>query len=166
MNSAILVSGLLVLIIISAIIFISRNMVTKDHYSLSIKESMDLCELPVVTFINNGNKYNFLLDTGSTVNHICSDSIATMISKDTDSKICNHGFSGEAGISSGKVVDLEFRDLVFSTELFVSDCLKDTFDKIKKLTGVTVHGLLGSSFFAKYKYVIDYYNLKAYPAVK
>ena len=32
---------------------------------MSFKESMDLVELPIITFYNNGKKLNFLLDTGA-----------------------------------------------------------------------------------------------------
>lgn len=50
---------------------------------MSFKESMDLVELPIITFYNNGKKLNFLLDTGAN-NSIINKSVI----KDLDYKEC------------------------------------------------------------------------------
>ena len=40
--------------------------------------------------------------------------------------------------------------------------MKEAFGNIKKETGVTIHGILGSDFFTRYKYVLDFDKLIFY----
>ena len=40
--------------------------------------------------------------------------------------------------------------------------MSDAFGHIKKDTGVTVHGIIGSLFFNEFKYVLDFDELIAY----
>ena len=47
-------------------------------------------------------------------------------------------------------------------ECFLISDMDEVFSNIKTETGVLIHGILGSNFFAKYKYIIDYDSLALY----
>ena len=47
-----------------------REIVVKNRSKISFMESMNLTDLPVITFTNNDTKLNFLLDTGSDSSYI------------------------------------------------------------------------------------------------
>ena len=49
---------------------IRRKKIDPAIGKISFRESMDLVQLPIVTFMNNGKKLNFLLDTGASYSSI------------------------------------------------------------------------------------------------
>lgn len=128
---------------------------------MSFKESMDLASLPIVTFYQGDKKYNFLLDTGSTMNII-----------DATSKIEYTVEDGEKGTVTGvngvptevtyAKVNLFYKQKEFTTMVQVTD-MREAFAFVKGETGVTLHGILGNNFFSEYGYILDYYNMIAYP---
>lgn len=130
--------------------------------TISLKESMDLCNLPVITFINNGNKFHFVLDTGSSESHVSESAIANMVGEDSNRSISVQGFTGSAESVNAKVVDLIYKDKVFTTEVFVSSALDSSFADIKQNLGVQLHGIIGSTFMKNYGYVLDFDDLIAY----
>lgn len=130
--------------------------------TISLKESMDLCNLPVVTFMNNGNKFNFVLDTGANENHISESAMSNMVGEASDRQIQVQGFTGSAESNHGKFVDLIYKDRVFTTEIFVSPALDQSFAEIKQNLGVQLHGIIGSAFLKEHGYVLDFYDLIAY----
>lgn len=154
---------LIVIVALIAVVYIyylyERNL--HRPCSMSFKESLDLTELPVVTFYHGKIKLNFLLDTGSTHSHINET-----IVKKLNYTPCNHtiGVSGMEGTERELLactVDLQYKKTNF-TENFVINPLDEVFTRIKQNSGVQLHGILGNSFFQKYKYVIDFNELIAY----
>ena len=49
----------------------------------------------------------------------------------------------------------------YTCEYVIAD-MSAPFNDIKRETGVTLHGIIGTKFFAKYNYVIDFEKLVAY----
>ena len=49
----------------------------------------------------------------------------------------------------------------FEVQLNINN-MSEAFGFIKKESGVQIHGILGSLFFQKYKYILDFDSLKAY----
>lgn len=154
---------ILVVVIIAGIVNLFGVGDRKSKFdTISLKESMDLCSLPVVTLINNGNKFNFVFDTGATENHVSKSAMANMVGISLDRQIQVQGFTGSAETNGGKTVDLIYKDMVFTTEIFVSPALDNTFAEIKSNLGVQLHGIIGSAFLREHGYVLDFYDLIAY----
>lgn len=130
--------------------------------NMSFKEAMDLIELPVVTFYNGDKKLNFLLDTGSNISQINSSILPLLDHKKIEEKDMD-----VTGIEGNKV-NTEFCEMAitYKGQDFVGDfCihdLDDAFAIVKEESGVQIHGILGSLFFQKYKYVFDFESLIAY----
>ena len=128
---------------------------------MSFKESMDLTELPIVTFYTeNNNKLNFLLDTGSNTSYINEKVLNSIKHKKLPytSKVMGLGEQQECQFI--KTI-FYYKDYQFECVLQSID-LSNTFDQIKNDSGVSIHGILGSRFFAQYKYVLDFNELIAY----
>lgn len=128
---------------------------------MSFKESLDLAELPVVTFYQGDQKLNFLLDTGSN-NCIIDSSILNKIEHKKLNLTSN--LIGLDNIS--RTVDLctikmSYKNNTFEYQYLIQD-MKGPFDAIKKDTGVTINGILGSRFFNDFRYVLDFAELIAY----
>ena len=128
---------------------------------MSFKEVFDLVGFPIITFMNNGKKYHFLFDTGSNNNVINSSLIKELKCE----KASTSGFlSGLDGISH----EVEHYNITFSYKnqeypfVYIAKDLDETFRLFKKDFGVQLSGMIGTGFFAKYQYVIDFKDFIAY----
>lgn len=156
------VIGILLLVILVAITInaIEDNR-KKNESKISFRESIDLTELPVVTFYNGDKKLNFLLDTGSNVSHINSSVIHLLDHTKTDQKTDTIGMEGNKVSNDICKMTVYYRNQRFEEDFIISD-LNNAFDIIKQEDGVQIHGILGSKFFEKYRYVLDFSELIAY----
>ena len=151
----------LIVIVVAIIINAIEDNRKKNASKISFRESMDLTELPVVTFYNGDKKLNFLLDTGSNVSHINSSVIHLLDHTKTDQKTDTIGMEGNKVSNDICKMTVYYRNQRFEEDFIISD-LNDAFDIIKQEDGVQIHGILGSKFFEKYKYVLDFSELIAY----
>ena len=131
---------------------------------MSFRETMDLCDLPIVTFINNGNKFNFLLDTGASKSVINTEVLQSMSYKEANISGNVYGLDGKKYETSYVNVLLNYRGKEYEEEFQVLD-MSAPFGNLKNDFGINVHGILASSFFEKYRYILDYNELVAYSVV-
>ena len=154
--------GILLLVIVVAIIINAVEEVSKrNNTKISFRESMDLTELPVVTFYNGDKKLNFLLDTGSNISHINSSSLSLLEHKKIDMQAETMGFEGNKVSNEFCRMTVFYKNQKFEDEFSITD-LDEAFNVIKQENGVQIHGILGSKFFEKYRYVLDFSELIAY----
>ena len=154
-------------VVVLSIVVIVALMVNKvQDYSrkrvkMSFRESMNLTELPVVTFYNGTNKLNFLLDTGSNMCVINSRNIKSLSYTKPNEGGTIHGMEGNIVGVEYISMDFTYNDKLYTSTFQVVD-MQDAFDIVKQESGVTIHGILGSKFFEEYKYVLDFKELIAY----
>ena len=159
----VIISLVIVSILILMICYVIKIRRRKDI--MSLKESLDLTGIPIVTFTQENVKYNFLLDTGSDISYINSKIVDNSAIKyeATDYKVA--GFISAGGLSSSdiKIIDIpfEYKRTSFKESFAVLD-LTESFAQIKEENGVTLHGILGNTFFTKYGYILDFKELKFY----
>ena len=132
---------------------------TKDE--MSFRAAFDLTELPVITLYQGDRKFNFLLDTGSNSSIIDSNVLDKIKYETNDVKSNLFGMEGKNRIVNMCTISLYFKDREYTYDYLIND-MKDAFDGIKRETGVTIHGIIGSKFFNKFKYVLDFDKLIAY----
>ena len=58
-------------------------------------------------------------------------------------------------------MSVTYKNQVFEEEFGIAD-LDEAFSVVKQESGVQIHGILGSKFFERYKYVLDFKELIAY----
>ena len=135
--------------------------VRKKSSEISFREAMDLAELPVITFYNGDKKINFLLDTGSNISYLNESIVSSLVTESTGEE------SNIIGIEGNKVnckickMIIRRKNREFEEEFSIAD-LDKAFSIVKKESGVQIHGILGSRFFEKYKYVLDFKDYIAY----
>ena len=161
----ILILGIVgVVILVLVIVFIINtidDIRKRNNSKISFKEAMDLVELPVVTFYNGGTKLNFLLDTGSNVSYINSSIIPLLVHEKTDKEMNTIGIEGNKVSNQFCKMSVTYKNQVFEEEFSIAD-LDEAFGVVKQESGVQIHGILGSKFFERYKYVLDFKELIAY----
>ena len=159
----IIVALMTVLLIFSTAIILRAFYYTKkrDEGRISFKESIDLVSLPVITFMSNGRKLNFLLDSGSSTSFINVKSLEGSSHKMLEKRGKTYGMEGVEKDNRTCIVDFQYKTMNFTVELCALD-LSMSFDKLKSDTGVQMDGILGCEFFGKYKSVIDFEELAFY----
>lgn len=129
---------------------------------ISFRETMDLVDLPIITFKNNDKKFNFLLDTGANFSTLNHSNLKDLEYLNVEDKGTYSGIDGIELESSFVMMDVSYKEKVY-TDMFQVIDLDAAFDSIKAESGITLHGILGNSFFQKYKYVLNFDELVAYP---
>lgn len=151
-----------VLAILTLVALIIYNTRAKKTTSIPFKESMELVRLPIVTFKNGNTKLHFLLDTGSDDSFITSSILKKVKIKGELNKVTSIATGGGNINSKGIVImDIQYKDKVFENTFIVSD-MDEAFQSAVGNRGVHLHGILGSVFFERYKYMIDFKEMTAY----
>jgi predicted aspartyl protease len=151
----------IILIITAAIITGILAGIKKKNSEISFREAMDLVELPVITFYNGDRKINFLLDTGSNISYLNKSIVSSLVVESTGEE------SNIIGIEGNKVnckickMIIRRKNQEFEEEFSIAD-LDKAFRIVREESGVQIHGILGSRFFEKYKYVLDFKDYIAY----
>lgn len=156
-----IIGVLMIVLVIAVIINIIEENKRRRNSKISFRESMELVELPVVTFYNGSKKLNFLLDTGSNKSIINKAILSELNHEMLDEKESTFGMEGNNVETEICSMTVYYRKNKFNEVFSVID-MSAAFDMVKQESGVQIHGILGSKFFEKYKYVLDYNDLSAY----
>lgn len=157
-----MVIGIILIIIALIIISIAiKRHIVKGHSTVSFQEAMNLVELPIITVQNNNTKINLLLDTGSNSSYISPSILKDLKHNELEISNTTVGFGGGATHTKGCNMEIKYKKLTFEDTFIVMQS-DDVFTAIKQECGVQVHGILGSKFFDRYSYVIDFGELIAY----
>lgn len=160
-----------IIIIIIAVVALALIINAVEAYGkisknkISFKEAMDLAELPVITFYQGENKYNFLLDTGSNHSHICKSSTGKLIGNLLEGEVNVQGVGGGTAITRAINTKFKYKNKTYEITLLIGEHLDDTFKSIKESTGVTIHGIIGNSFLSDNRYVLDFDEFIAYSKI-
>lgn len=154
MTLTIIMTVVFVLVVAEFIVIEHKSHVI-NKYKISFKEALDLCDLPVITLYQGDKKFNFLLDTGSNRSHICKDFIDDLEIKNVNKNTQVSGIEGTYIDVGQGVIELQYKDRKMKDLFLISDLTK-AFDNLKASYGVQLHGILGTSFFNRYKYIIDF----------
>ena len=147
------------------LLYVERKRKTLEKRNMSFLESINLTGLPIVSFVNNDKVVNLVLDTGSNTNIIDCEALKSLEHKISDVKNSVIGIAGQTNESKYILIPLEYKHKVYDVVCMSAD-ISQTLSAIKEEYGVTVHGLLGTGFFTKYKYILDFNSMVAYSKLK
>lgn len=153
----------IVLLLVCIAALIAHFIVDKKgcNYKISFRESMDLTELPIITFYNNGKKYNFLLDSGANNSVIDASTLNGMSYEIAKELGTLYGMEGNKSKVLYANITLKYKDNDYEDKFQVVD-MSAAFGNIKAESGVNLSGILGTNFFTKYQYVLDFEEMIAY----
>jgi hypothetical protein len=143
-------------------IMMNRRKLSPRLDKISFRESMNLIELPIITFENNGKKLNFLLDTGASYSSINEADLEGVAYVKTGDVGCGMGIEGNMQEDREYIrMMIDYNNKIYEEKFQILD-LSQAFGLLKKEYGVTLHGILGNTFFTKYEYVLNFAELVAY----
>lgn len=150
----------IVLAVIGA--YIMYASICKNKSVMSFKQAIDLCNMPIVTFYIGDIKLNFLLDTGAYDSCIDARYVEkfNIPVKYTDKLMHSYSASGTDMVNKTGYINIYYNNTEFCDRFTINPVIGASFDFLKKSKGIRVHGLLGSTFFNKYKYIIDFKKME------
>ena len=134
-----------------------------EKLEISFRETLDLVEIPVVTFRVPGKdgliKVNLIVDTGASECYINTDSMQLFDENkmdyyhSDDNEMCS---STTVTTTDGNVyLELHYGECMFMTPFVMVD-LNNTIEYIKNTCGVTVAGMIGTTFLKANKSIVDF----------
>lgn len=151
---------IITLAVVAVVALIANAFDDNKKNAISFRETIDLVGIPVITFSISGKKLHFILDTGANKS-IINKKIADKLGATTEETSKVVGIEGTAKSCYYTTLNLNYKDVDYQERFQVVD-MTATFKEIKSTYGVTLHGILGSSFMEKYKYVLDFKEMVAY----
>ena len=152
---------IIIILVICVIVLILNIRDNKTRVKMSIKESLDLVGLPIVTFYQGHNKFNFLLDTGANNSVINESALEYMEHNILDTVGTLSGLDGKPIEVQYANIHLNYNDTTYDTEFQITN-MNDAFENIKAESGIKLVGIIGNTFFQKYKYILDFDKLAVY----
>lgn len=125
--------------------------------SVSFKDSFEKSNLPIITLYNDCYALNFLIDTGSTFSCIDTHTLKYLHYTNTNA---SREVVTVNGVNESPVILMTINDS--------TDCVEELFTVVDMGNsnsindGITIHGILGSTFCKRANFVIDYNELKVY----
>ena len=161
-----MIMNLLIIFLLIIFITIVVNIV-EDHkiYSkISFKETMDLLNIPIISFVCNGKKLHFILDSGSSYSHISSEVVNYVNGKieDVGETIKTISAGGELNNNKHCILKLKYNGKFYDSDFIITENLMQQLAVIKKDFNIDIHGILGGDFLSKYEYTIDFKEYIAY----
>ena len=152
------------LLLISLITYYYNEQLFKEKSKISIKEALDLLEIPVITLENNNKKFNFILDSGSSNSHISPTASKDILynKKGTINYSANSANGTITNKSKILNVDLMYKKDIFNINLIITENLELSFKDIMDDNKIQLHGIIGSDFLIKHKYILDFADKVAY----
>lgn len=132
-----------------------------NYVTIPFGTGIDLTGLPIVTFKQGDKKFNFILDSGSVCCVVNSVILSEFEYKEYSKEYHVVGIGGEIVHVPSCQIALSYRNSIYEHQYAIRD-LTQVFKTIKEDSGVNLHGILGTDFFTKFKYVLDFDELIAY----
>lgn len=132
-----------------------------NYVEIPFKESIDLTKLPVVSFKSGTQTLHLLIDTGCSTS-IFDESFMCDVPEEFFKKVDIPITSATGQTVASKIISLKlsYKDRDYIAEFIVCP-MREQFDTAFE-GKITVHGILGTDFFQKYGYDIDFEELKIY----
>lgn len=157
--------NIVIIVLLVLLIGVLVNMV-EDHEKykkISFKETMDLLNVPIISFLCNGKKLHFLLDSGSSYSHISPEAV-TLVNGNVEETETLQTISAGGALNNGShcVLKLEYNGELYVSDFIVTEQITQQLETIKRDFNIEMHGVLGGDFLSRYDYVIDFKELVAY----
>lgn len=148
---------IIVLGLIALLALIINGIEDYKTHNISFNESLELTNMPIVSFKHGKRKINFLVDTGSDFSYIDESIVKHLKIKDRDNSGNNILTANGYMQTSGNItIDLSHDGNIVEGEFTVGN-IKDAMDSAFA-PRIIVRGILGSIFLKRYRYIIDYNN--------
>lgn len=137
-----------------------RHNIAQEKFKVSFKKHFSKINVPLIKMKINGKLRYFLVDTGSEMNILGSEIFKTL-PKESYSKVMGQsvsvtGFTGKTEEKPVILTNLSFKNDKYEDISFIISDITCIFNYIKDNSKIEIAGILGSCFFNKYRWSIDF----------
>lgn len=126
---------------------------------MSFADTMGRLNLPIVSFSNNGQIFNFIIDTGASLSVIDSNVLHKLNYSKLDIKGSAYGIDGNTINTDYVAITLRHEATLYIEQFQVMRL--NAFDNLKGIDGIDVAGILGSAFLKRHGAILNYESLSA-----
>lgn len=127
---------------------------------ISFFDTFDATGMPVVRFKCNDKDIRLLIDSGSDISYISPSAAKIMEDSETVRKRMKLTVVCGTGTTKSEVPEITLPithgDVKFHEPFTIVEHLDNQFSQIREIKGITIHGIVGTSFLKKAKAVIDF----------
>lgn len=139
---------------------IRRHNMAQEKFKVSFKKHFGKVNVPLIKMKINGQLRYFLVDTGSEMSILSSEVFETL-PKESYSKVIGQsvsvtGFTGKTDEKPVILTNLSFKNDKYEDVSFIISDISYVFNYIKDNSKIEIAGILGSYFFNKYRWSIDF----------
>ena len=138
---------------------IKKYNLNATKYKVSFKKYTNVFEVPLIKMKINGKLQYFIIDSGAE-NNVLTNATFKSLNPQSYTKLDIEDSIVTASGTTDKVpfieMDLSYKKEVYNDVVFVVSDLTEAINYIKNKTNITIAGLLGSHFFHKYRWAIDF----------
>lgn len=161
-NYNVIITTLTLIVSVVLFLILGYKYYNKKYNIMSLKESLDLTGLPIVTFTIGNNRYNFVLDSGASRSIINLEALKEIPHEKPEESDCYiYGIDGEMREGNSTAISLTYKNREIKKNFIIND-LSSVVQQIKQETGVKLIGILGNDFMQENKYILDFNKLIAY----
>lgn len=161
-NYNVIITTLTLIVSVVLFLILGYKYYNKKYNIMSLKESLDLTGLPIVTFTIGNGKYNFVLDSGASKSIINLESLKEIPHENPKESNCFiYGIDGEIRDGNCTTISLVYNNKEIENKFIIND-ISAVIQQIKQETGVKLIGILGNDFMQENKYILDFNKLIAY----
>jgi hypothetical protein len=133
----------------------------KYKNGISIKESLDLVKIPVITFKQGNRDLHFIVDTGADINVIHKGTLDEIQHIVLPTTVSTYTVTGESEPNQVVGIIFSYKDNEYKEGFQVID-MSPVIKGMNQECNITIDGIIGSKFMKKYKYIIDFKELLIY----
>lgn len=154
-----MITDIIIALWVAFLIILVVSMFTHKDADLKFL-NFEKMDIPYVTIDIQGVKCNMIIDSGSGVSIFDENFFlhSGIMYTSTNKAVDVTGIEGNEKTMNIISVSFKFSGRTLTEEFSIHDCTP-MFMNFKKLYGIEIHGILGSSFFNKYDSIIDYQKL-------
>lgn len=149
---------MIVLVTVSSIIVLLYY--KRYRFKFPFKDTIGKVGLPVVSFEQNGNSFNFIIDSGADSSVLNTSFLTKLDYTELKGNRFIYGIDGNQVQTSYVGIKLFYQNHKFVEAFQVLDV--PGFENIKQAYNMEIAGILGGTFLKRYGFLIDYKQLKAY----
>lgn len=131
----------------------NKNSLTR----LSFADSMGRLNLPVITLTNNGQAFNFLVDTGASLSVVDSTALDKLVHTELNTIGDAYGIDGNIVKVNYVEIQLDSANFTFTEQFQVMRL--EAFDNLRETDNLHLSGILGSAFLKTHGFIVDFKTL-------
>lgn len=155
--------GIICVILGFLLAFCYNSIEDRRNEKVCFSNAFNKTDMPVVRLKCGNKDIHLLVDTGSDISYISPSALKIFKDEVVSNKGVHTNIVGGTASSENKTVEsvlpITFDSKTVNEPFIAVNSLDSQFDHVRQIKGISIHGIIGTSFLKKHKAVIDFNKL-------